>query len=74
MKDITYRCDLCKDSFDITELVGLKFSGNDTIVYDHPVFTERHFCIKCCMELYKFLISLKEDPKFVNMKKEFDGV
>lgn len=60
MIDRTYRCDLCRDSYDLTDLVPIRFEKNaETGWVDHlyrasGIFSrecERHLCGRCINDI-----------------------
>ena len=46
MIDKTYRCDLCRDSFDIKELHGITWTGTGWAKVE-AIRTEKHLCQRC---------------------------
>jgi len=55
MIERTYKCDVCKDSFEPRRLVGLWFVMGDAIQEKPPTETERHICFRCLASLQNFV-------------------
>jgi hypothetical protein len=51
-KDITYRCNLCRESSSASGVVGIHFEGGGhSIVPKHAIECENHICKACLSSL-----------------------
>lgn len=64
MKEVKYRCDLCREYNESSNLLGFEFEyGGKSLVIKSPPEVERHFCKGCAIAMQSLLKSVESQHK-----------